>query len=706
MITRLGVIGLIVSGCTAWAQSPSPTPAPENTYGGYKVTSVTEFGYRWRSLDGNVNKYRSDLNYKQGFRSFDSNLLLQSEDGKGKYFDSLLITNSGWGADPQGATRVNMERTGFYKFNASFRRVTYFNNLYNFANPVPFPDSEHRQNTDHTFGDFDFTLAPQNEKLRFTLGGSFNDTHGPGGTTERFFSDEFAINSKIKNRSNDFRIGAVGKLFGFNWGLSQGFRTFKDRANYFLDAPSQGNNPTNQARLDEFRRSAPTEGHAYYTQFNTHRTFAKKLDFTARLIYSSTNSRSTLTEFMRGRDNTSPAGILVTSDQIDASTDSKRPQTRGDLGLTYMVTDKFRISNTFSFDQFTVNGGEVFREAWVKANGARSLTDATGYRVSAYKRYLNTIEGDYQVNSAVGFHIGYRYTHRSIDNTGFDRSASCVTTTNPPCPTAQPIRTTTLINESESNATNTLIAGMKIKPAKSWVVFWDVEHGQADNVFTRVENYNFTNFRVRSRLTLNKFVFNVSALSKDNDNPSGPKTPPIGVILPANVDYVTNIKNRFYTGSLDWEPRHDLSFSTGYTYRHLTSYTPIAVPISGAPGTYVYSFSQFFMRDHYAFFDVSAKPMDRVSLFASYRISLDKGQGDRVTAPVVTILTPYIIESYPMQLQSPEFRVAFRITRNIDWNVGYQYYDYKDKDTPLENYRAHLPYTSFRIYFGGGAADR
>src|SRR5436190_3726789 len=258
LFTRLAVIVLIASACMAIrAQSPSPTP--EETYGGYRVTSVTEIGYRWRSLDGNENKYRSDLNYKQGFRSFDTNLLLQSGVGEGKYFDSLLITNSGWGADPQGATRVNMERTGFYKFNGNVRRVTYFNNLYNFANPVPYADSEHRQDTDHTFGDFDLTLAPQNETLRFTFGGSFNNTNGPGGTTERFFSDEFAVNSNIKNRSNDFRVGAEGKIFGFDWGLTQGFRTFKDRANYFLDSPSQGNNPTNQSRLDEFHRATPTD---------------------------------------------------------------------------------------------------------------------------------------------------------------------------------------------------------------------------------------------------------------------------------------------------------------------------------------------------------------------------------------------------------------------------------------------------------------
>lgn len=696
-------ICLAVVFSTASAQTPTPTPVETNTatWNGYRVTSVIEIGWRFRSLNGNENKYRSDLNYKAGFRSFDTNLLLQSATGKGKAFDSLLISNSGWGSDPSGSTRINMEKTGLYKFSANVRRVTYFNNLFNYANPLGFTDSEHNQNTNHTFGDFDVTFLPQNERLRITLGTSFNRTRGPGGTTVRFFGDEFPVSAETKSNSADFRVGAEGKLLGFNWVLSQGIRTFRDRSNHFLTAPNQGNTTTNQSRLDTFSRVFPTDGHDYFTQFNAHRTIAKKFDFTARLIYSNTTSRSTLSELLTGRDNTNPVGILVTSDTIDAVSNAKRPQTRGDLGITYLVTDKFRISNTLAFDQFAVNGGEQFREVWTKATGPELVktTNSRGYRVNAYKRYINTIEGDYQFNNAVAAHIGYRYTHRMVNNTGYDVSCS-TTTTASSCPPAAP--TATLINETESNSTNTLIAGMKIKPVKNWSIFWDIEHGQADNVFTRTENYKFTNFRVRSRLTLNKVSLNLSAISKDDENPSRPS---VTVIVPANVSYITAIKNRYFSGNVDWDPLPNLSFSTGYTYRHLDSYTPIAVPISGAIGGYVYGFSQFFVRDQYAFFDISAKPIKRLSIYASYRVDLDRGQGSQLST-IVSILTPNIIASYPMQFTTPEVRAVFRISRQVDWNVGYQYYNYKDKQTPFENYRAHLPYTSLRIYFGGGTADR
>ncbi len=90
-------------------------PAPEITYNGYRITFTGEAGWRFRAFEGNENQYRSTVDYRPGFRTFDSSLFVRNDEGKGKYFDSLLINNSGWGSDPHGYTRVNMEKTGYYK---------------------------------------------------------------------------------------------------------------------------------------------------------------------------------------------------------------------------------------------------------------------------------------------------------------------------------------------------------------------------------------------------------------------------------------------------------------------------------------------------------------------------------------------------------------------------------------------------------------
>lgn len=679
-LLTFGLIIALAFGVAAQSATPTPTPTPSDggTFNGYHVTLEAEFGVRGRSIDGNINKYRSDLNYKSGFRFFDSNLLLESDSGKGRIFDSLLISNSGWGADPQGFTRVNVEKIGFYKFNANVRRITYFNNLSNHAL------GEHTANTKHWIGDFDMILLPQNETIRFNLGASFASQKGPGFTTARAYSDEFPISSNTRNNTDDFRVGVEGKLLGFNFGLTQGLRIFKDKTSYVLTAPNAGNNPANTAALATFTRDFPTEGHSWYTQFNAQRTFAKKFDFTTRFIYSSTNTDVAFFERITGRDN---SNNFVDLDRFNISARSKRIQTRGDIGLTYQITDQFRLSNTFSFDRFTINGGEAFEEALFRRNAAgnplaTTTTRTAGYRVTNFRRYTNTAEGDYQVNNNFGFHLGYRYTSRRVEGMGYDVTyTSAASATNP-----------AFISETENNSTNAVIGGLKVKPRSNWVIYADIEHGSADNVFTRLENYKYTNFRVRSRVTLSTLALNFSIVTKDNSNPSN------SIVIPATIDFTTNVKSRFYSGTFDWTARPNLTISGGYTYRHLTSYTPIILPVGGVFFT---GSSQYFSRDNYGYLDLAWRANKYVALYAAYRISLDHGQGDRFSNVIQNIIT-----SYPMQFTSPEARVAFRLHRHVDWNIGYQYYNYHDSQTPFQNYAAHLPYTSLRIFWGKSAVDR
>jgi hypothetical protein len=79
----------------------------------------------------------------------------------------------------------------------------------------------------------------------------------------------------------------------------------------------------------------------------------------------------------------------------------------------------------------------------------------------------------------------------------------------------------------------------------------------------------------------------------------------------------------------------------------------------------------------------------------------DKGQGNRVSDPTGAPGT--LISSYPNSFHSPEARLAIKINRQLDWNLGYQYYNYHESSIVgprPQNYHAHLPYTSLRLYFG------
>lgn len=719
-IALLTFASLFLMTLDVQAQSPAPTPSPSAsnetpTLGGYEITSSIELGVRGLSVNGNYDKFRSDYNYKPGFRVFDSSFLMEDKEGKlGGFFDSLLITSSGWSADPTGNLRVTIEKLGAYRFDANMRRVQYFNRLNSHINVRASEPGWKGADTKRSFGDFDLTIFPQNETLRLRVGSSFFRVIGTAGFTTRPFGDEFPINKNVDTHSADFHAGVDGKMAGFKLTLTGGVRWFEDESVFMRTIPHPGVDPTNVPTLTSLNRTYPQEGKTSYGIFTVQRTFAERLDFTGRFIYSVTDREFNMSDLFAGRGTVRPSTIVrnVLSDLVQVVGDTKRPQARGDIGVTYAITNKFRISNSFSFEQFDISGGAGLNETVVSTNLSTGATlpdlfsSTLYYRTNNFKRFANTFEGDYQFSNRFGINIGYRYSHRKIEIGGFNLN---FVTQNTPQAINNPSRlcsTSTSDNprifcEEEENSTNTLLVGVRIKPTNNWSIFANAEHGEADNAFTRLSNYNFTNFRVKSNWNYKQFTFNVLGVFRDNENPSLTSAirSSTGAILIPEGELIGNVKNRIVSAYVDWSPNYRVSISTGYTYHYLKSETDVVVPLA----VLTRGFSEFYMRDNYAFIDVSAQIANRVSLFASYRFDKDTGQGDRIsTAP------QFIISSYPFRLNTPEIRLAVRLTKNIDWNVGYQYQGYRenlqraffDPIPPNQNYTVHLPYTSLRIYFG------
>jgi len=735
ILSGLMLVLVIAAGAAAItiAQQPSPTPKKADAKkaepkaettsaqtgedaGDYTITSSIELGYRGIRVDGDLNKYRSDLNYKAGPRIFDSSFLMQSKDGKGKLFDTLLVTSTGWGADPYGNMRLSVEKPEGYRFDATYRRSKYFRFLNSIVNPnwlftpatfavPPNPATgEHGYNTKTEMGDFDLTILPKNNTIRFNVGYSPERYSGPAFTTYHFAGNEFLQLSQLNSRANDFRVGADGKLGPIDFSFLQGFRRSRDDS--VIDLAKGINVNPAAAQATSFNRQEPARGSVNYTQFSVHSFVAKKLDITARIVHSSATSSSVFTENSTGRNfnprvtgwpPTPPAATpnITNLAQYNITANTRRPSWLGDIGVTFLATDKFRISNTFRVEDFEINGVAVFSDFFSitrNLTGGGTRTDTIGFNnldaneTTKYRKYQNTLEGDYQFNPRYSIHFGYRYGSRRIERIfeGFNLGSNGNATT-------PPVRTTA--QEVEQNHTHAFFGGFKARPVKNWTIYFDGEHGTADNVFTRIGNYNYTNIRAKSRYAPNrKISFNLAVITKDNSNPSEIA----GVSL---TDFGVNIKSRTFTSSVDWVPTSRLSFSTGYNYNWVDSdavvdyfYTSVRHPLGH---------SLYFQRNNFFYLDMIARLCPRVTLYASYRVNQDGGQGNRLADPTGNPGT--LINSYPMNFQSPEGRLTIKINRHVDWNLGYQYYNYNE--SPLvgprpQNYHAHLPYTSLRIYFG------
>jgi hypothetical protein len=319
------------------------------------------------------------------------------------------------------------------------------------------------------------------------------------------------------------------------------------------------------------------------------------------------------------------------------------------------------------------------------------------YEATKYRKILDTIEGDYQFNERYSLRLGYRYGSRFIERiiAGHNLANN-----------GAPVIPTT--DEEENNHTNAFFGSITARPQKDWVFFFNLEHGTADNVFLfRTGNYNYTTIKARTRYAVNRnFKFNLAFISRDNTNPS--QIDENGSIVSLE-DFGVIVKSRVFTSSLDWTVNPKLSLSAGYNYNWQNSKAVIEYAFgNGVPNAGIRGFSLYFVRNNFFFIDAVAQPAPRVSLYAAYRINDDNGQGNHISVPGVG--SGVLVTSYPMSFQNAETRLAFRLHRRIDWNLGYAYYNYQETDRirieqPFtsvrpQNYHAHLPYMSLRFYFG------
>jgi hypothetical protein len=350
---------------------------------------------------------------------------------------------------------------------------------------------------------------------------------------------------------------------------------------------------------------------------------------------------------------------------------------------------------------------------------ANDFSSTSYWRITSYHKYTNLIEADYDVNRKFSFNAGYRWSHRKEALNGLPNTFN---TTEQAFP----------FPEAAENTTNAGLFGVRIKPIKEWAIFADAEFGNADSVFTRTENNRYRTFRVRSIARMNKWTLNFSAIVRNNTNPgfseaiySQSGTPPVVTLLVPERQADATFRVRNFSTSLDWAPTDKWNFSVGHTYDHQTSMVDIIIPVGSPINTstvFTPGVSEYYVRDNFFFFDLTAHPANRVTFFASYRIDRDTGQGNKlITRP------QDVISSYPMRFQTPEAKLSIKLSRHIDWDLGYKYYSYWEnvpytpygaalvnnvvqwsngQQYPQQNYTAHMPYTSLRIYFGRSADRR
>jgi len=735
-----------------FAQSPAPSAAtpPEVVSGGYVVHQSIDFGVRISDTTGSMDMYDTLVNLHTGPRVLDQSLSLRSENHQGVLFDNLLVHSFGWGGDPNNYLRFSADKDKWYNFRASFRRDQDFFN-YNLAvnplNPassvpnVPVDSSPHSFDTRRRMSDFDLTLLPQS-RLSFRLGYSRNNMSGPSYSSIHEGTDSL-LYQPWNTTLNSYRAGLDFKLLprtvlsydqfldyykgDTNWQLANFYTVplangtgvdlglpFNTVASQPCAAPILASNFANPAcngtvsynRLQQTRNSFTTE------RLGLRSNYFNRLDLTASFSYS--GGDASIPSFQESFD-----GLISRSRTLSfftaGSTSGQRITDIGELGITFHITDRFRLVDNFLFNNFRIPGSwnlptttlfgatllstpnafspatcpPPFTAATCPQHNASSGADVVNdlrndFLAQDLKR--NTFEFQYDFTRKFMARLGYRYDHRQITHNVNDLQEQIFYPSLPnrgACagqPLVNGVCTIAVTDIGADNYDITghgLLAGFSARPATSLRMNFDVERLWNDDSLTRLSPRKEDRYRFQTSYIPRSWALisgSVNLLESSNGDTA--------------VDYQGH--NRNYSLSATLTPRARYGFDFAYNYNDFqqnalicfndTPPAGVTLPVvTGAASCAASDAANplltngyYINHSHYGMGAINFKPAPRVTTMVGYSLTSVGGK-----TPQFNNLQPYGSLQYNYHL--PLANLTIDLGHNLAWNAGWNYYQYGEK---------------------------
>jgi hypothetical protein len=750
---------------------------PENegkNAGNYNVKQVFEFGYRFRTDDGNRHVYNTFVNLNPGPRLLEHSLEMRSLNHAGGLFDDFFLHSFGYGGDPNNVTRLRVYKNKWYNFGATFRRDRNYwdyNLLANPLNPttsnpfVPITESLHAFEVTRRMSDYNLTLLPQS-RVRFRAGYSRNINEGPSLTTFHEGTDVLLFQN-WKQSVNSYSFGFDFRLIprtSFSYDQSfqyyKGDTTWQDQNMTFqlsngtpADLGIIFNTAANQPcatpiinaattpptisptcnlylqydRTERPRGFFPTEQLSFQTNY------WRNLDISARFSYS-TSDNDTLgyNEFYRGLVTRTRQGQF----SITGPAFTRRVAVGADFGVTWDITEKFRIIDTFNFLDFRLPGNSTITElslfttsaliapniftpgaappascptitsAGCPQHNASSPADVINEFADWFlgmDSKTNTFQLEYDVNRHIGGRLGYKFRGRRI-TIRRDEVADLLffpTLPNRGACAGQPLlpdgscRVTTASSDAESELEqeHALLFGGWFKPSDQFKASLDLEWMYNTRAFTRITPRHRQNYKLRALYTPNAWASlsaNVNLLESGNNV--------------AEILHQQHYRSYGFSAMLNPNDRWGVDF--GYDFNDIYSRTNICFTgtvrppgTSPCPGALaLFSQVSLYSHDtHFGHVDFFFRPVKRVKAGFGYT-------GVRTTGSTL-ILTPNTPPG-PLQYTYHRPNVLFEVDfdRGFTWKSQWGYYGYNeavapDPTTGPRNFTSHLVLLSLRYAF-------
>ena len=631
-------------------QEPVGPPSGDNT-SDYNIVNSFETGYRFVSVGGDPEEYKSQVNYDSGVRLLGSSFGMYSRDGHGKYFDELTLTTVGLGGDPYESATLRIAKNNLYRFDMTWRLNDYYNPGLTSAGQ----SGGNFRDTRFTSQDDDLTLFPQS-KIKFFIGYSRSVQEGPeitnvGGLfattqTPAVAGQDTTGFTSLRDATNEYRLGNEFQLLGVTVNWMHGWQDFKED---FLTPPIASGTPTTLL-------TNPYHGTSPYWRVGLF-TNRKWFNLNGRFTYTGTRRAyvSDQSPFLPA------AGPNLGVFQVVTMGTGNRPAATGNLTITFLLGPKLTLTNSTGIYNIRTEGDYEFLQ----------LNNGTGQFVTQDFQYLgirtitNRTDLNYQFRKWIGFFAGYDYSDRSIGS---------ILTLGAPL-------------YEQTNILNAGVFGVRARPLAPLTILLSGEVGHANRPFSPKSDKNYQT--LNARVQYKKKSLMLSAYAQTNYNNDS-------ISLTAYSSHA-----RTYAANFSWSPLGWLSFNADYVKLHLDTLGGLSFFDSGELLQNQYSL--YISNLHTGNIGLRFALGKRVDLYAGYSHIQDTGDGRNNplgTGFGTTIPEFQAAQTFPMKYLSPLTRVSVKISNRIRWNAGYQYYGYHEdfftgQDfLPDHAYRAQTAYSS------------
>ncbi len=649
MRLALVLLAALLAAIPLLAQEPaaspavSPTPSTEPV-----VTGSIDLGYRFTSVGGDNDVYRSVVNLGQGPRLI--GLEFAVVDPKKRLFDRLEVRANNWGGDPYNSVTVNASKQGIYDFHFDYRDIAYFNLLPSFADPLLGSGivlDEDSYFARRRMSDFQLDLMPGHRIIPFLAYGR-DSGQGTGITT--FVSDvnSYPVADRTFDKTDNYRGGVRLEFNRWHATLEQGGTTLRDDQQAYDSTVNYGNNyqPYFGQTLDltNLAQAYGIRGDSIYSKALFTANPFPWVDLYGQFLYSQPQTTVNYTQLDAGSLVLQQAILFYTGEQALGFATGKQPHTSGSLGFELRPLKRVRVIESWMTDRMHTSAAGLVTDMILQPASAAMTTPTALDSLLAVNYNQEQIDVLVDVTRKLTLRGGYRYVW------GDAQTGDMLI--------AGPGQETSELRQQIG------LAGINLRASQKLSLNVDFEGAETSHAYFRTSLYNYQKMRARARYQVaHTLSLQASFSLLNNQNP----TPGI------NYDFLS----RQNSLSAAWTPSKRVSILGEYTRSTLRSDIGYLEPEFLTPEMSLY-------RDNAhsasALVDLVLPGYAKLTPHVAFGGSLFISSGSR-----------------PTTYYQPLARLSVPVSKNLAWKSEYRYYGYGEIFYQLEGFRAHILQTGLTI---------